>query len=120
MGFRSGAIAKIWTVENKQKCAICSISVSQKNKQTGQYEKTFSSNQVVFCGNAFAQRPLAGQRIKIGDCDVTNALYIKPDGTKTYPVKYIVWSYEVVGENGENQQQTAINLEELEGIDCPF
>lgn len=120
MGFRSGAIAKIWEVENKNKCAICNISVSAKNKQTGKYDKTFSAKNVVFCGNAFAQRPLAGQRIKILECDVTNALYEKPDGTKTYPVKYCVFAYELVDESGASQQQTALNLDELEDNSMPF
>ena len=49
------------------------MSVSRKNKQTGEYEQDFSG--FVLCiGTAAAGKALGlkeGSRIKIGDCDVT-------------------------------------------------
>lgn len=49
------------------------LSVSRKNKQTGEYEQDFSG--FVLCIGTAAARNAAklntGARIKIGDCDVT-------------------------------------------------
>lgn len=105
MGFSVGSYAKIWKVEDKDgKYALCQISISSKNKNTKQYETTFSSN-VAFFGDAYRFKPKAGQRIKITNCDVTNRVYVKPDGTKTYPFAFSVFSYELQEElpnNGGN------------------
>lgn len=49
------------------------MSVSRKNKQTGEYEQDFSGF-VLAIGTAAAGKALGlkeGSRIKIGDCDVT-------------------------------------------------
>ena len=75
MGFRTGAYAKVWEVtpvtDTNTKVRL---SVSRKNKQTGEYEEDFSG--FVSCvGTANAKKALqlkAGARIKIGDCDVSN------------------------------------------------
>ncbi len=73
MGFRKGAYAKVWRdPERKEKYSKINISCSQKNKN-GQYETTFSGF-VMLLGEAHAKAESlhAGDRIQIGDIDVTN------------------------------------------------
>lgn len=74
MGFRTGAYAKIWEVTPMSDTSTkVRMSVSRKNKQTGEYEQDFSG--FVLCIGTAAARKAAqlheGSRIKIGDCDVT-------------------------------------------------
>ena len=74
MGFRAGAYAKVWEVSPMSDTSTkIRISVSRKNKQTGEYEQDFSG--FVLCiGTAAAKKASLlheGSRIKIGDCDVT-------------------------------------------------
>lgn len=74
MGFRTGAYAKVWEVSPMSDTSTkIRISVSRKNKQTGEYEQDFSG--FVLCiGTAAAKKASLlheGSRIKIGDCDVT-------------------------------------------------
>lgn len=74
MGFRSGAWAKVWEVTPvSDACTKIRISVSQKNKQTGEYEQDFSGF-VMCAGTAVAKKACAlnkGDTIKLGDCDVS-------------------------------------------------
>lgn len=74
MGFRTGAYAKVWEVTPMSDTSTkIRVSVSRKNKQTGEYEQDFSG--FVLCIGTAAARNAAklkeGARIKIGDCDVT-------------------------------------------------
>lgn len=74
MGFRTGAYAKVWEVSPMSDTSTkVRMSVSRKNKQTGEYEQDFSG--FVLCiGTAAAKKASQlheGSRIKIGDCDVT-------------------------------------------------
>ena len=74
MGFRTGAYAKVWEVTPMSDTSTkVRMSVSRKNKQTGEYEQDFSG--FVLCiGTAAARKAMQlheGSRIKIGDCDVT-------------------------------------------------
>jgi hypothetical protein len=73
---------------------MCQISVSVKNKVSKQYETTFSAN-VAFFNEAYHCRPQVGQRIKITNCDVTNKVFVKQDGTKSYPFQFSIFSYEL-------------------------
>ena len=105
MGFGVGSFAKIWKVEDKGgKYAMCQISVSVKNKKTNQYETTFSST-VAFFNDAYHCRPQVGQKIKITNCDVTNKVFVKSDGTKTYPYQFSIFSYELQ----EDENATKVN-----------
>ena len=73
MGFRLGAYGKIWSVEpGKGNYTKCRMSISRKNKETGEYDQEFSGF-VMFIGQAHAkaQRLKEGDRIKLGDVDVT-------------------------------------------------
>lgn len=78
MGFRQGAYAKIWSVEDKGNYSICSLSISKKNKETGEYEVSFQSKFVRLVGSAHTDIskmniPNNGLSIKINSCDVTNS-----------------------------------------------
>lgn len=122
MGFSVNSYAKIWKVETKENYSICEISVSARNKQTNAYEKTFSGS-VLFFGDAHKCRPMEGQRIKILNCDVINKAYVKPDGTKTYPIRYYIFKYELQGEeNSGTVRRTATMYEvgDIEDSDVPF
>lgn len=74
MGFRTGAYAKVWEVTPMSDTSTkLRLSVSRKNKQSGEYEQDFSG--FVLCiGSAAAGNALKlkeGSRIKLGDCDVS-------------------------------------------------
>lgn len=114
MGLRTNCYAKVWKIENKGNWSRCQISVSAKNKKTGQYEPNFSAN-VNFVGKAHSNAPQEGQRIKITDFEVTN-VYVKADGTKSYEPHYTVFDFEPL-DGGTTQQQT-LNLDDLEST--PF
>lgn len=74
MGFRSGAYAKVWEIIPMSDTGTkLRISISRKNKQTGEYEQDFSGY-VLCVGSVAARNALKlkeGARIKLGDCDVT-------------------------------------------------
>ena len=74
MGFRQGAYATIWEVEALSDVNTkARISISRKNKQTGEYETDFSGY-VNFIGTAAAKKAscLKGKdRVKLGDVDLT-------------------------------------------------
>lgn len=72
MGFRTGAYARVWEKDVKEKYTSIRLSVSKKDKQTGEYVQEF--NGIVRCiGNAHQQMQniVPPQNIRIGDCDVT-------------------------------------------------
>lgn len=74
MGFRTGAYCKVWEVTPKSDVnTVVRLSISRKNKQTGEYEQDFSGF-VSFVGTAAAKKAAClkeGARIKLGDVDVT-------------------------------------------------
>jgi len=74
MGFRTGAYAKLWEIEQKsQGRSRVRLSTSRKDKETGEYETDFSGF-VDFCGSACVQklsRHKNGDRVVLGDVDVT-------------------------------------------------
>lgn len=102
MGLRTGACATIWTSEPvSDTMTKCRISISRKNKQTGEYETDFSGF-VSFIGSLAAKKA-AGlkekDRIRLGDVDVTNR-YDKEKGV-TY-TNFKVFSFDI-----EDQSQSA-------------
>ncbi len=76
MGFRVGSYAKVWKVEPKTDTnTVVRISISRKNKNSGEYEQDFSGF-VSFVGTVAAKKAAnlkAGDRIKLGDVDVTTS-----------------------------------------------
>lgn len=98
MGFRNGAYAKVWETRATRSPKVTQgrISISYKNKTTGQYEEDFS-HWVSFLGQETAEKALnlsQSARIKLGEVDVS-AKYDKTAGKKYYDFK--VYSFEVVG-----------------------
>lgn len=75
MGFRKDAYATIWSVEpTSDTLTKARISVSRKNKQTGEYETDFSGF-VSFIGTTAAKKSSClkeRDRIRLGDVDVSN------------------------------------------------
>lgn len=98
MGFRSNTWCKIWSVKPiSSTLTSARISISRKNRQTDQYEQDFGGY-VSFVGTACAAKALRlreGDRVKLGDVDVTNR-YDKEKNT-TY-TNFNVFSFEVDGE----------------------
>ena len=73
MGFRVGSYATVWSVEPKTDAwTKINITVSRKNKDTGEYDTEFRGFVDCF-GTAVAKKAAAltsGDRIKLGDIDV--------------------------------------------------
>ncbi|MEG1926717.1 MAG: hypothetical protein RR415_13330 [Ruthenibacterium sp.] len=101
------------------------MSVSRKNKQTGEYEQDFSG--FVLCiGTVAARNALSlreGSRIKLGDCDVTT----KYDAQKkiTY-TNFKLFSFETTDSDSETtpkdntDPQPAVDDGELDDSRLPF
>lgn len=104
MGFRTGAFAKVWTVESiSETNTKLRISISRKNRRTQEYEQDFSG--FVNCiGTAAASKACSlkeGSRIKLGDVDVTTN-YNKEKGTSYTNFKICsTSSFEVFYDMGE-------------------
>lgn len=94
MGFRNNAYATVWKVESESDTRTkVQLSVSRKDKQTGQYETDFSGF-ASFIGTAAAKKALSlkeRDRIRLGDVDVSTK-YNKEKNV-TY-VNYKVFSFE--------------------------
>lgn len=111
MGFRQGAYARIWKIEDNGNYSVAQISVSRKNKETGKYDIEFQDGFIRLVGNAHEtakkiQLTDKGVPIQITSCDVTN----KYDGEKkkTY-VNFTVFGFDIVDGNstGETNKSTA-------------
>lgn len=100
MGFRTGAIAKVWEViPMSDVMTRVKISINRKNKQTGEYETEFNDYATAI-GTATARKAAQlarGDSIKLGDIDVTRR-YDKENG-KTY-INWKVFSFEQVEGGG--------------------
>lgn len=114
--------AKVWDVQpGKGNFTKVRLSVSKKDKQTGEYVQDFSGF-CMFIGDAHTKAATlkAGDRIKLGDIDVSTT-YDK-QANKEY-VNYKVFSYEQ--ESAQPQQAASVDSGEhftpVEGDDeMPF
>lgn len=97
MGFRTGAYAKVWEVKPvSDTLTKLRISISKKNKQSGEYEQDFADF-VAAIGTAAAKKAAGlkeGDKIKLGDVDVSNS-YNKEKGIKYTNFK--LFSFEIDG-----------------------
>lgn len=89
MGLKSNAYAKVFKINNDEKNPSMQISISRKNKQTGEYVTTFSG----YVGCRFAAKDkLAslneGDRIRILECDVENKYNKETKETKWFANVY--------------------------------
>lgn len=98
IGFRTNSYAKCWEIKPvSDKHTKIRLSISKKNKDTGEYEQEFGGY-VSFVGTACASKAAklhAGDRIKLGDVDLKNK-YDKENGVERwYPT---VFSFELEGD----------------------
>lgn len=95
MGFRTGAWAKVWEVDSKSNTWTKGrISISRKNRQTGEYEQDFSGF-VDFTGTAAASKASwlhEGDTIRLGDVDVVRTW--NKEQQKEY-INYKVFSFDL-------------------------
>ncbi len=103
MGFRQGAFATVWDVEQKSdRWTKIRVSISRKNKDTDEYEEEFSG--FIDCiGSACAPKAAKLQkrdRIKLGSVDVTTS-YNKERGV-TY-TNFKMMSFDRADEDGGQQ-----------------
>lgn len=100
MGFRSNSYATIWSVEPVSDVQTkARISISRKDKQTGEYTDDFSGF-VSFFGTAAAKKAAAlkeRDRIKLGDVDVRSK-YDKEKNITYY--NFNVYSFETQNRTG--------------------
>ena len=120
MGLRNGAFATVWEVKKGNgNYSDVRISTSRKNKQTDQYETDFSGF-VRFIGTAHqnASSLKEKDRIKIGDCEVTNSYDKEKKVTYT---NFAVFSFEDASGNGApaNNNQKSQNKKKDEFMDVP-
>lgn len=104
MGFRTGAFATVWEVKKGNgNYTDVRLSVSKKNKQTDQYETDFSGF-VRFVGTAHQNAGSLKEkdRIKIGDCEVTNSYNKEKNVTYT---NFAVFTFEDGNGNNANTNQ---------------
>ena len=104
MGFRTGAYCTIWEVTPKRDTITnARISISRKNKQTDEYEQDFGGY-VSFMGTASAQKAAGlkrGDRIKLGDVDVTRRY---DSVSKVEYTNFNIYSFEIENEGGMGTQ----------------
>lgn len=109
MGFRNNSFATVWEVtpgtDTRTKGRI---SISRKNRQTGEYETDFSGY-VDFIGTAAAKKALGlkeKDRIRLGDVDVTSN-YVKEKNI-TY-TNFKIFSFETQAEiDGANNSSNNV------------
>ena len=124
MGFRTGAFAKIWEVTPMSDTSTkLRMSVSRKNKQSGEYEQDFSGF-VLAIGTAAAKKAAClkeGDKIKLGDVDVST----KYDKEKkiTY-TNFKMFSFEVDGGSDSSgdttDPQPSVDEGEIDDSRLPF
>lgn len=125
MGFRTGAYAKIWKVEPFSDTSTkLRISISRKNKQSGEYEQDFSGF-VSAIGTAAAKKAAClkeGDKIKLGDIDVTTTYNKEKNITYT---NYKVFSFDLE-ESSEStpkattEPQPSVDSGEVDDARLPF
>ena len=109
MGFRPGAYATVWAVEPKTDTwTKVRLSVSMKDKNTGQYDQKFSGF-VEFVGTATANKAKQlkeRDRIRLGDIDVESRY--KSETKETF-YNFKCFSFEPVSSN-QTQQSNGVNM----------
>ena len=120
MGFRTGAYAKIWEVTPMSDTSTkVRLSVSRKNKE---YEQDFSGF-VLAIGTAAAKKAAClkeGERIKLGDVDVTTKYDKEKKVTYT---NFKMFSFEVEGDESSSQTtdpQPTVDDGEIDDSRLPF
>ncbi len=103
MGFRNGAYAKIWEVTGVSDTNTkLRISISRKDNRSGEYVNDFSGfvNAIGTAAAAKALRLKKGDRIKLGDVDVSNKYDKEKQVTYT---NCKIFSFELCNGHGESR-----------------
>jgi len=120
MGFRQSAFARIWSVDVEENYSTANISISKKNKETGNYVVEFNDGFVHLVGAAheavkrlglptreqYNPQTHKGVAVKILSCDVTN--YYNSN-TKKLTTVCTIFDFEIPDGNGNvgNNQSAA-------------
>lgn len=110
MGFRQGAYAKIWSVNDMGKYSTANVSISRKNPNTNGYDIEFSNKYVRLVGSAheaakdlglptneeFNPETDRGVSIKITSCDVSNNFNKE---TMTMYTNFVIFGFEIPDNN---------------------
>lgn len=106
MGFRTGAYAKVWDVTDKGNYSTANVSISRKDKDSGEYKVEFQDGYVRLVGNAhtYAQEhgwaegiDSNGESIQISSCDVTN--YYDASKKKLF-TNFVIFGFDIPDNNG--------------------
>ena len=123
MGFRTGAYAKVWEVTPMSDTSTkVRMSISRKNKQSGEYEQDFSGF-VLAIGTAAAKKAASlkeGNRIKLGDVDVTTKYDKEKKVTYT---NFKMFYFELDGEeprDSSTEPQPTVDEGEIDDNRLPF
>ena len=123
MGFRTGAYAKVWEVTPMSDTSTkVRMSISRKNKQSGEYEQDFSGF-VLASGTAAAKKAAGlkeGNRIKLGDVDVTTKYDKEKKVTYT---NFKMFSFELDEEeprDNSTEPQPTVDEGEIDDNRLPF
>lgn len=122
MGFRKGAYAKIWQVKPVTNTLTdVRLSISKKNKNTGEYEQEFGGY-VRFAGFDAAKKAALlqeGDRIQLGDVDVTNKYDKEKNVTYT---NFTVFNFEIeeVNQAASPSPAPAVDDGEVDDGRLPF
>lgn len=106
MGFRQGAYAKVWSVENKGNYSVGNVSISRKNTNSNLYETEFQDGYVRFVGDGHEaikglQIPKGGIWIQITSCDVTH----KYDAaTERVYTNFVIFGLDVMDDNSRGNR----------------
>lgn len=128
MGFRTNSYAKVWEViPSTDTRTKLRISISRKDKQTGEYVQDFSG--FVDCVGSLAAKKAAqlkaNDRIRLGDVDVTTKYNKEKDITYT---NFSVFNFEKDEGNGVpvqtkapvNEPQPEVDSGEVDDDRLPF
>lgn len=124
MGFRTGAYAKVWEIkQGNGNYTDARISTSKKDRGTDKYVTDFSGY-VRLVGEAHqgASSLQEKDRIRIGNCDVTNSYDKEKKVTYT---NYAIFDFENVSGNTDSAAMPAKNATkataaDTEDDDLPF
>lgn len=123
MGFRNNAFATVWEVTPKSElCTDIRLSVSKKNKDTGEYDTDFSGF-VRVIGKEAAKKAASlkeKDRIRLGDVDVST--FYDKENKITY-TNYKMFSFDNVNSNFSSEPSDgykAVDDGEVEPEDLPF
>jgi hypothetical protein len=113
MGFRTGAYAKVWSVTDNGNYSTANVSISRKDKDSGEYKVEFQDGYVRLVGNAHTYAKEhgwadgiseKGETIQISSCDVTN--YYDTNKQKLF-TNFVIFGFDIPdGNNGTETKNT--------------